>query len=45
MDISTLSVGVGSNKTGYIFLAEVIGGTSWTGSNDPFASYVNTAIV
>lgn len=43
LDISTLAVGVGSSTTGYLLLAEFIGSTSWTGTNDPFSSYVNTA--
>lgn len=44
MDIGTLAVGVGSSTTNYLLLAEIIGGTSWTSTNDPFSSYVNTAI-
>jgi hypothetical protein len=44
IDVGTLAVGVGSSTTNLLLLAEVIGGTSWTSTNDPFSSYVNTAI-
>lgn len=43
MEVKSLALSIGSANTNYMLLAEFIGTSGWTGSNDPFKSYTNTA--
>lgn len=43
--ISNAAIDYGPQNTGYTLLAEFLTTSGWTGSNDPFASYTNTALL
>ena len=43
LEVKSLAMSIGSANTNYILLAEFSGSSGWTGNNDPFKSYVNTA--
>ena len=42
--LSSLTTDLGPQNNNYLLLAEFLGSSGWTGSNDPFASYTNTAL-
>lgn len=43
--ITSASISFGPQNNGYWLLAEFLGSSGWTASNDPFASYTNTALL